>query len=176
MKLLVSLLCLFSLGVAQASAASLLLAAAEVPLSMTFNSGSNGQLKSDGMPQGLILTAEVPLLMALGVESYEIKLKDTNGSSLQTQMYDALWILPLPLVSLGIGAGFGFQNPTGPLASAYDSANISQVMLRLGLPVFGPLQARMSYQRIYSSLSSKTGGSDLQTGGSLIAAGVGFDF
>ncbi len=150
----------------------------EFPLSYSFKAADDGSsLDADGMPSGLILLAQLPFFSGgAGLESYEIKLDQTGNHSISLLMADVFYVLPVPVVNISLGAGYGTVEVKGDNASSYQKTNCSQYFLRIAVPV-GPLFELIgSYHNVFARVAKKNSDNLLEAGGTLTTVGVAIGF
>jgi len=150
----------------------------EVPLSYSFKAADDGSsLDADGVPSGYILLAQLPFFSGgAGLESYEIKLDETGDHKISLLMADLFYILPVPVVNISVGVGYGTVEVGGDNASHYDKTNCTQYFFRLGVPVGPLIELIGSYHNVFAKV--KVSGSDnlLEAGGTLTTVGVAIGF
>ena len=150
----------------------------ELPLSYSFKEADDGSsLDADGMPSGFILLAQLPFISGgAGLESYEIKLDQTGNHNISLLMADVFYILPVPVVDISLGFGYGTVEVKGDNASYYQKTNCSQYFLRIGVPI-GPLFELIgSYHNVFARVAKKNSDTLLEAGGTLTTVGVAIGF
>ncbi len=150
----------------------------EVPLSYSFKAADDGSsLDADGIPAGFILLVQLPLIPGgAGMESYEIKLDAKGDHKIALLMADLFYILPVPVVNISVGVGYGTVEVKGDSASRYDQTNCSQYFLRLGVPVSPLIELIGSYHNVFAKVKVKGSDSLLEAGGTLTTFGVAISF
>ena len=100
----------------------------EIPLSYSFKDADDGDsLEADGMPSGYIIMAQLPLMsLGFGLENHDIALDSNNDNSIVLAMIDAFYILPIPIVDVALGVGYGTVELKGDNAGDYETTNCSQ--------------------------------------------------
>ncbi|MBU2646825.1 hypothetical protein KKI24_19100 [bacterium] len=150
----------------------------EVPLSYSFKSADDGSsLAADGLPVGFILLAQLPFFpVGAGMESYEIKLDQTGNHKISMLMADLFYVLPVPVVNIAVGAGYGTVEVKGDNAAYYEQTNCSQYFLRFGLPV-GPLFELIgSVHNVFARVKTRNSNNLLEAGGILTTFGIAVGF
>ncbi len=147
---------------------------AEVPIFYTFRSADDGSsLEADGFPIGIILTSGLPFFnLGVGFEYYETKIDAEGDSSILTMMVDAFYVLPIPVVNLAIGGGYGISQVKGDYADLYDSSNASQLFVDLGIPLGETFEIRAGLHYVISQITIKDSDSKLEAGGIMGAVGL----
>ncbi len=147
---------------------------AEVPVFYTFRSADDGSsLDADGFPIGIILTSRLPFFnLGVGLEYYETKIDAGGDSSILTIMADAFYVLPLPVVNLAIGGGYGIAQVKGDYADLYESSNASQLYLDLGIPLGETFEINAGIHYIISQIEIKNSDSRLEAGGIMGTVGL----
>ena len=145
---------------------------AGVPLSHDI---SDENLSSDGV-SGIFVHVKLPILVGVGLEKYETKIKDTN-TKIGTTMYDIFYLLPIPIINLTIGVGAGESEfICSSCSSSYDKGMATQVYTSLGIPFLGIMDGHLSYRSVNSTIKEKDGSTEYKTGGSVIGAGISIGF
>lgn len=150
----------------------------ELPLAYSFKSADDGSsLDADGMPSGYILLAQLPFIpVGAGLESYDIKLDQSGDHQISLFMADAFYVLPIPIVDIALGAGYGTVEVKGDNAGFYDKTNCSQYFLRIGVP-FGPaFKVIASYHNVFARVKTKGSDDLLEAGGTLTTIGLAVGF
>jgi hypothetical protein len=150
----------------------------ELPLSYNFKSADDGSsLDADGMPSGIILLAQLPFFSGgAGLESYEMKLDQTGNHSISLLMADVFYILPIPVVNISLGAGYGTVEAKGDNASYYQKTNCSQYFLRMSVPIGSLFELIGSYHNVFARVAKKNSDQLLEVGGTLTTIGVAIGF
>ncbi|MBT3225395.1 MAG: hypothetical protein HN580_14615 [Deltaproteobacteria bacterium] len=150
----------------------------EFPLSYSFKTADDGSsLDADGKPSGYILLAQLPFFSGgAGLESYEIKLDQTGSHKISLLMADLFYTLPVPVVNISVGVGYGTVEVGGDNASRYDKTDCSQYFFRLGVPLGELFELIGSYHNVFAKV--KVNGNDtlLEAGGTLTTVGVAIGF
>ncbi len=179
MKMLRTLLVALAIGLAtlpSAFAESLFLIGVEQPLGMTFKEASDGtKLEADSI-SGTIGYVELPMLGGFGVSNWDIAIKNTTNDVISGTTYDLMWVLPIPLISLGFGGGVGQAEVLGDNAANFESSTITQYFVRLGFSIFGPVQVRASWHQINNKLHNTTDDTYVEAGGQMTSVGLGIGF
>jgi len=82
--------------------AELFSVSAGIPLSHDIK---DENLESDGV-SGFFFHVKFPILVGVGLENYETKIKDSD-TKIGTTMYDIFYLLPIPVINLTVGLGAG---------------------------------------------------------------------
>ncbi len=80
--------------------AELFSVSAGIPLSHDIK---DENLDSDGV-SGFFFHVKFPILVGVGLENYETKIKDSD-TIIDTTMYDIFYLLPIPMINLTVGLG-----------------------------------------------------------------------
>ncbi len=152
----------------------------------------NGDVETDGV-SGAMAHVKFPIMIGLGLEVYETKLKSPDSSGMEdiklnTQMIDVFYLTPIPIVNFTIGLGIGNVSldcdvsggtkcsdywEAGGMGSAY------QWWGQLGFPIFPFLDIHLSYHSVNAKVKAKddvTGIEDEKFDGNVIGLGVAFVF
>ena len=147
-----------------------------VPLSHSFSDSNVAE--SDGV-SGYFIQVGVPLLPGLGMDSYETKLKCASCNKEQkisTSMYNLYYQLPIPIISLTLGAGVGSTELQCATCSSYDKGTANQWYASLGMPIIPLFDIHLSYRSVSSKIKALSGGVELDVGGNVMGVGIGFNF
>ncbi len=145
---------------------------------------SDSDLEADGV-SGYMAHFKLPIMIGLGLESYETKIKSFSGVSdikLKTNMYDIFWLAPIPIINFTIGAGLGtaeFEcniDAGGTCSDAFDKAPVTQLWAQLGITLLPLLDVHMSYHKVSGELEGKDSNPNFDVGGEVIAVGVSLIF
>jgi len=150
----------------------------ELPLSYNFKEANDGSsLDADGIPSGYILLAQLPFFSGgVGMESYEIKLDQEGDNKISLLVADAFYILPVPVINISLGVGYGTVEVLGDNTASYEKTNCSQYFLRFGVP-FGPLfEVIGSYHNVFARVKKKNSDTLLEAGGTLTTVGITMGF
>ena len=149
-----------------------------VSVGMPLGYGSNSNM------EGYFLGVQLPFALGLGMDSHKIK-GDTSGSmELHTNMYNLFYQLPIPVINLILGVGTGSQeyicDDTGrglSCSDALDKGSATQFYTSLGIPIIPLFDFHISYRMITSkNIKWKGTENKLDTSGSLLGAGIAFNF
>ena len=150
---------------------------AGVPLSHNLTGKDSNDVKysSDGV-SGVFFHIKFPLLVGVGLETYETTIKDTT-TKLGTTMYDIFYQLPIPIINLTIGLGTGQTelNCTG-CSSTYDKGNATQWYTSLGYPFIGIMDFHISYRSVSSKIKAKSGSYEFNSSGNVTGIGISIGF
>lgn len=145
---------------------------AGVPLSHDI---SDENLSSDGV-SGIFVNVKLPILVGVGLEKYETKIKDSN-TKIGTTMYDIFYLFPIPIINLIIGVGAGESIfICSSCSSNYEIGTATQFYTSLGIPFLGIMDGHLSYRSVNSTIKKKDGSAEYKTGGSVIGAGISIGF
>jgi len=152
--------------------AELFSVSAGIPLSHDIK---DENLDSDGV-SGFFFHVKFPILVGVGLESYETKIKDLD-TKIGTTMYDIFYLLPIPVINLTVGLGAGQSElKCSTCSSSYDVGTATQIYSSLGIPILGIMDAHLSYRIVNSSVKSKNGSEEYKTGGNVLGAGISIGF
>ena len=145
---------------------------AGVPLSHDI---ADENISSDGV-SGYFFHVKFPILVGVGLENYETKIKDST-TKIGTTMYDIFYLLPIPIINLTVGLGAGEAELLCTTCSSnYDKGTATQFYTSLGIPFLGIMDAHLSYRSVNSTIKAKTGSDEYKTGGNVIGAGISIGF
>ena len=151
---------------------------AGVPFSHSFNDTKVAE--SDGVG-GLFLAAKLPILVGVGIEMYDTKLKDST-TKLRTAMYDIFYQLPIPIVNLTIGLGMGSTELQCGSCSKFDKGSATQWYTSVGIPILPFFDAHLSLRRVSSKIKTNAAsggtpkGTEYDVGGTVAGIGIAFGF
>ena len=128
-------------------------------------------------PSGFLIGVQLPFAMGLGIDSYKTKLKETE-IKLGTDMYNIFYQLPIPVINLIIGLGFGNQAlECTACADAYDKGSDTQWYTSIGFPILPLFDIHLSYRSITSkNINIKASDTKLDFSGSVTGVGIAFNF
>ena len=136
---------------------------------------SDENLSSEGV-RGIFVHVKLPILVGVGLEKYETKIKE-NNKKIGTTMYDIFYLLPIPIINLTIGVGAGESEfICSSCSSNYDKGMATQAYTSLGIPFLGIMDGHLSYRSLNSTIKKKDGSVENKTGGSVIGAGISIGF
>ena len=131
-------------------------------------------------PSGFLIGVQLPIAMGLGIDSYKTKLKETDDYKLGTDMYNIFYQLPIPVINLIIGLGFGNQAlECSTCADDFDKGSATQWYTSIGMPLIPLFDIHLSYRSITSkNVYLKGGGTSTQQdlGGTITGVGIAFNF
>ena len=151
---------------------------AGVPFSHSFN--DTNVAESDGT-SGVFLAAKLPILVGLGIEMYDTKLKDST-TKLRTAMYDIFYQLPIPIVNLTIGLGMGSTELKCVGCKIYDKGTAAQWYTSVGIPFLPFFDVHLSLRRVSAKIKSNAAsgstpkGTEFDLGGTVAGIGIAFGF
>ena len=128
-------------------------------------------------PSGFLIGVQLPFAMGLGIDSYKTKLKETEVK-LATDMYNIFYQLPIPVINLIIGLGFGNQAlECTTCADNYDKGSATQWYTSIGMPLIPLFDIHLSYRSITSKkINIKASDTKLDFSGSVTGVGIAFNF
>ena len=147
-----------------------------IPFSHSFTGNwyDGDAVKSDGV-SGTFIQVGVPMLPGIGMDSYKTKLKDSTAE-LATMIYNLYYQLPIPIISLTLGAGVGSTELQCATCSSYDKGTANQWYASLGMPIIPLFDLHLSYRSVSSKIKALSGGGELDVGGNVMGVGIGFNF
>ena len=151
---------------------------AGVPFSHSFN--DTNVAESDGT-SGVFLAAKLPILVGVGIEMYDTKLKDST-TKLRTAMYDIFYQLPIPIVNLTIGLGMGSTELQCVGCKIYDKGTATQWYTSVGIPFLPFFDVHLSLRRVSAKIKSNAAsgstpkGTEFDLGGTVAGIGIAFGF
>ena len=128
-------------------------------------------------PSGFLIGVQLPFAMGLGIDSYKTKLKETE-IKLGTDMYNIFYQLPIPVINLIIGLGFGNQAlECTTCADDFDKGSATQWYTSIGMPLIPLFDIHLSYRSI-TAKNIKIKGTELKddNSGSVTGIGLAFNF
>ena len=151
-----------------------------MPMGHTVTGKTNGvATHEDGYdaPSGFLIGVQLPFAMGLGIDSYKTKLKETEVK-LGTDMYNIFYQLPIPVINLIIGLGFGNQAlECTTCADDYDKGSATQWYTSIGFPILPLFDIHLSYRSITSKkINIKESDTKLDFSGSVTGVGIAFNF
>ena len=158
--------------------AELFSVSAGVPFSHTF--ADTEVAESDGV-RGLFLAAKLPIMVGVGIDMYDTKLKDTT-TELRTAMYDIFYQLPIPIINLTIGLGLGSTELKCEGCSIYDKGTATQWYTSIGIPILPLFDAHISLRSVSAKIKTNTvsgdvpKGTEYNFGGTVAGIGIAFGF
>ena len=128
-------------------------------------------------PSGFLIGVQLPFAMGLGIDSYKTKLKETEVK-LGTDMYNIFYQLPIPVINLIFGLGFGNQAlECDGCDAAYDKGSATQWYTSIGFPILPLFDIHLSYRSITSkNINIKASDTKLDFSGSVTGVGFAFNF
>ena len=154
-----------------------------VPMDYTFAEGS---AEKDSF-SGYFLGVQLPFAMGLGIDSHKYKAKGSTNS-VNTNIYNLFYQLPIPVINLILGIGVGSQNlecaDSGmsddtviSCEDTYDKGSVTQWYTSIGLPILPLFDFHLSYRSITSKkMKAKSGGTEMDYSGSVTGIGLAFNF
>ena len=167
-----------SLLLFSSTAYALFTLSAGVPFSHSFS--DTNVAESDGT-SGVFLAAKLPIMVGVGIEMYDTKLKDST-KKLRTAMYDIFYQLPIPIVNLTIGLGLGSTKLKCESCSKYDEGTATQWYTSVGIPILPFFDAHLSLRRVSSKIKTNAAsegtpkGTEYDLGGTVAGIGIAFGF
>ena len=128
-------------------------------------------------PSGFLIGVQLPIAMGLGIDSYKTKLKETEVK-LGTDMYNIFYQLPIPVINLIFGLGFGNQAlECTTCADDFDKGAATQWYTSIGMPLIPLFDIHLSYRSITSkNINIKASDTKLDFSGSVTGVGIAFNF
>ena len=128
-------------------------------------------------PSGFLIGVQLPFAMGLGIDSYKTKLKETEVK-LGTDMYNIFYQLPIPVINLIFGLGFGNQAlECSTCADDFDKGSATQWYTSIGMPLIPLFDIHLSYRSITSkNIKFKSSDTKLDFSGSVTGVGIAFNF
>ena len=158
--------------------AELFSVSAGVPFSHSF--ANTKVFESDGV-SGVFLAAKLPIMVGVGLEMYDTKLKDST-KKLRTAMYDIFYQLPIPIVNLTLGLGMGSTELKCESCSIYDKGTATQWYTSVGIPFLPFFDVHLSLRRVSSKIKTNVAsegtskGTEYNVGGTVAGIGIAFGF
>ena len=150
-----------------------------VPLSYNYTDGG----ENTNM-EGYFLGVQLPFALGLGMDSHKVKGDKPQELVVDTNMYNLFYQLPIPVINLILGVGTGSQeyicDDAGrnlSCSEALDKGSATQFYTSLGIPIIPLFDFHISYRMITSkNIKWKGTENKLDTSGSLLGAGIAFNF
>ena len=151
-----------------------------VPIGQTVTGKTGGEATHEAgydAPSGYLLGVQLPFAMGLGIDSYKTKLKETE-IKLGTDIYNIFYQLPIPVINLIIGLGFGNQAlECTACADEYDKGSATQWYTSIGFPLIPLFDIHLSYRSITSkNINFKANDTKYDFSGSVTGVGIAFNF
>ena len=151
-----------------------------MPMGHTVTGKTNGEAVHPAgydAPSGFLIGVQLPFAMGLGIDSYKTKLKETEVK-LGTDMYNIFYQLPIPVINLIFGLGFGNQAlECTTCADDYDKGSATQWYTSIGFPILPLFDIHLSYRSITSkNINIKASDTKLDFSGSVTGVGFAFNF
>jgi len=151
-----------------------------MPMGHTVTGKTGGEATHEAgydAPSGFLIGVQLPFAMGLGIDSYKTKLKETEVK-LGTDMYNIFYQLPIPVINLIIGLGFGNQAlECTTCADEYGKGSATQWYTSIGMPIIPFFDIHLSYRSITSkNINYKPNGNKLDFSGSVTGVGIAFNF
>ena len=152
-----------------------------MPMGHTVTGKTNGVATHEegyDAPSGFLIGVQLPFAMGLGIDSYKTKLKETDDYKLGTDMYNIFYQLPIPVINLIIGLGFGNQAlECDGCADVFDKGSATQWYTSIGMPLIPLFDIHLSYRSITSkNINIKESDTKLDFSGSVTGVGIAFNF
>lgn len=146
----------------------------DVPISHSF---TNSDIESDGV-SGFGLQIKFPLMVGVGLEQYDTKIKDSSGSTLATNLYDIFFQLPIPVINITFGGGLGTTDFKCSACGAdpFKQANTSTAFLQVGWAILPFFDLHVGMHNTYAKLEPVGGGEKVDVGGKVTSVGLSFGF
>ncbi len=157
-----------------------------IPMQYNFDGEWSGgdKVEADGLSGGM-LHVKFPIMLGLGLESYVTIIKPPTGfddMQISTSLLDVFYLTPIPLINVTIGVGVGnisidCTTSTGSTCEdSYEAGLAYQWWGQLGYSFFPFLDVHLSYHDVTAKVKGKSGNSDLNFGGTVIAVGAAIYF
>ena len=151
-----------------------------MPMGHTVTGKTGGEATHEAgydAPSGFLIGVQLPFAMGLGIDSYKTKLKETEVK-LGTDMYNIFYQLPIPVINLIFGLGFGNQAlECSTCADDYDKGSATQWYTSIGFPILPLFDIHLSYRSITSkNINIKSSDTKLDFSGSVTGVGIAFNF
>lgn len=159
---------------------------AGVPVSYTAQLESDTGYETDGLPTGLMLYAKIPFLVGVGVEEYSQSYKNSAGTqkfTVKNKLYDLTGSLPIPIIDVSVGLGFGSTAVTcdsGLTCTDITDGATWQMFVKVDIPIFVVAGVYLSYHKVSAITKAEATISGSKTEfdqeGDLIALGLSVSF
>ena len=151
-----------------------------VPMGHTVTGKTGGEATHEAgydAPSGYLLGVQLPFAMGLGIDSYKTKLKETE-IKLGTDIYNIFYQLPIPVINLIIGLGFGNQAlECTTCADEFDKGSATQWYTSIGFPILPLFDIHLSYRSITSkNVTHKSSDYEYDFSGNVTGVGIAFNF
>ena len=152
-----------------------------MPMGHTVTGKTGGEATHEAgydAPSGFLIGVQLPFAMGLGIDSYKTKLKETDDYKLGTDMYNLFYQLPIPVINLIIGLGFGNQAlECSTCADDFDKGSATQWYTSIGMPLIPLFDIHLSYRSITSkNINIKSSDTKLDFSGNVTGVGIAFNF
>lgn len=158
---------------ASAAHADLISVAADLPV--VFNASDYTSDKVSGFK----ISVTLPIFIGLGLEKYKVTgvdLVDGNVLEVNYNMYDLTFGLPIPIVNVTGGLGYGRTTYNLDGASKYKDAYVTQYFVGLGYPFFEVFDVHLEYHAIDGSADPQGAGPKLILDGTMYTLGMKVGF
>ncbi len=151
-----------------------------MPMGHTVTGKTNGVATHEegyDAPSGYLIGVQLPFAVGLGMDSYKTKLKESEAK-LGTDMYNIFYQLPIPVINLIIGLGFGNQAlECTACADEYDKGSATQWYTSIGMPLIPLFDIHLSYRSITAkNIKGKFSLTKDDNSGSVTGLGLAFNF
>ena len=150
-----------------------------MPMGHTVTGKTGGEATHEAgydAPSGFLIGVQLPFAMGLGIDSYKTKLKETEVK-LGTDMYNIFYQLPIPVINLIIGLGFGNQAlECATCADEFDKGSATQWYTSVGFPIIPFFDIHLSYRSITSKNIEYGGATKLDFSSTITGIGLAFNF
>lgn len=120
-------------------------------------------------PTGLKVGVLLPSDIGLGLESYTIH---SNADTIKFDLFDVSYLLPIPIVNITVGGGFGHVNYN---SGGQDyTGNATQFWFSAGFPIIPLFDLHIGFHKVDSSIHDNA--TTLRFNGNMISAGALFRF
>ena len=169
------------LSTSAANAQILFSVAADLPVSYSFDSSATVDDLS-----GIKIGVSLPFLPPLAYEKYSLSTFVSNvKTDVDVTMIDIFWELPIPIISITLGAGIGSASLTQTaVTNTFDDASLFQGFFSLGIPFFPFLDIHVGYHFLRGSATVASGspitgpsaGDKFVMDGTMISIGIKLGF
>lgn len=148
---------------------------ADIPVSYSFSASGVSSSKASGVLVGVSL----PFLVGLGYENYKVTGTDASNYTLtnKTSMYDVFVDLPIPIVSVRLGAGLGKGDVSSTNTGvSYDSATMHQVFANVGWEILPFLDVHLGIHNVTGNAKVTGTSTNVPLGGKMYTIGAKLGF
>ena len=133
------------------------------------------EIKSDGVSSGVFIQINMPFLPGIGIDSYKTKIKNSDPD-LATTIFNLFYLLPIPVINLTLGVGFGSTKlQCEGCINYYEKGLATQWYTSFGMPLMPLFDLHLSYRSVSSKIKIISGG-EHDLSGNVMGLGIGFNF